>query len=115
MRPSLQCMAGHLLIRKYVIHNFMIEETVLYKNVDEYEAENTMTIRTSSKVPSLPHSRMFKLMKARLCESATICVKITQNSDTRAKLIAILDNTGQPALIQASRHACVKIRSMTIN
>ena len=47
-------------------------------------------------------------MKARLCESTTICVKITQNSDTRAKLIAILDNTGQPALIQASRHACVK-------
>ena len=54
-------------------------------------------------------------MKARLCESTTICVKITQNSDTCAKLIAILDNTGQPALIQASRHACVKIRSMFIN
>ena len=54
MRPSLHCMAGHLLIRKYVIYNFMIEETILYINVGEYEAENTMTIRTSSKVSFPP-------------------------------------------------------------
>ena len=28
--PSLHCLARHLLIRKYVIQNFMIEETILY-------------------------------------------------------------------------------------
>ena len=44
MRPSHHCMAGHLLIRKYVIHNFMIEKTISYINVDEDEAEHTMTI-----------------------------------------------------------------------
>ena len=97
----------------------MIEETILYINVDEDEVKHTMTIRTSFKDvvnPSLPHSRMFKLMKARLCESTTISAShVTQNSDIRAKLIAKLDNTVQPALIQASRHACVKIRSMIIN
>ena len=37
------------------------------------------------------------------------------NRTPRAKVIAILDNTDQPALIQASRHACVKICSMIIN
>ena len=42
MRPSLHCMAGDLLVREYIIHNFMIEETILYINVDEDEAEHTV-------------------------------------------------------------------------
>ena len=31
-------------IHMYVIHNFMIEETILHINVDECQAEHTMTI-----------------------------------------------------------------------
>ena len=130
MRPSLHCMAVSsanmkIRIRKLQInnHSFMIVKTILFINIDEnehYEAETqrkySITIRTLSKdTVSLP-SCLFKLMKSRLLlhvHESHMC-QITQDPDALREVNSILDNTGQPELIQASQHACVKICSMII-
>ena len=122
MRPSLHCMAVSSADKKICKlqinnHNFMIEETILFINIDEdehYEAETqwkySITIRTLSKdTVSLP-SCLFKLMKLRLLlhvHVSHLCQIITQDSDALREVNSILDNTYGSAWVNTGISTCM--------
>ena len=124
MRPSLHYIwQFHLLIRKYASYKLtittliMIEETISMKmNTMQPKPNDNIPYKQYAPCPKCSFPPFMSVQTDKIAPHYTcmnpICVRCP--GTPCAKLISILDNTGQPALIQASQHACVEIRSVCI-